>query len=162
MTFNLNKFWHEVRQYQSKFLRKLRDNTIKDNLTVTSSNFSQNDGTMKILTHFLYEGIWYRYHKRLRRGGGGGLSRLPMISKTVDSTTFQFCRPLELSIRGKQPLPHILRTIGLFNFPLISYLSELWLENVWKIISTPNPPPPVQEGLRPPAFHWKKMNKNYP
>ena len=52
MTFNLNKFWHEVRQYQGKFLRKLRDNTIKDNLTVTSSNFSQNDGTIRILTHF--------------------------------------------------------------------------------------------------------------
>ena len=34
-------------------LKKIRDNTIKDNVTVTSSNFSQNDGTIRILTHFL-------------------------------------------------------------------------------------------------------------
>ena len=34
-------------------LKKIRDNTMKDNLIVTSSNFSQNDGMIKILTHFL-------------------------------------------------------------------------------------------------------------
>ena len=53
MTFNLNKFWHEVRQYQDEFVKEIRDNTIKDNVTVTSSNFSQNNGTTRILTHFL-------------------------------------------------------------------------------------------------------------
>ena len=31
----------------------MRDNTIKDNVTVTSSNFSRNDGTIRILTYFL-------------------------------------------------------------------------------------------------------------
>ena len=43
VTFNLNKFWHGV----------IHDNTIKDNVTVTSANLSQNDGTIRILTHFL-------------------------------------------------------------------------------------------------------------
>ena len=33
--------------------KKVRDNTIKENVTVTSSNFSQNNGTIRILTHFL-------------------------------------------------------------------------------------------------------------
>ena len=32
---------------------------------------------------------------------GGGLSRPPMISKTVDSTTFNIGRPLGLSMRGR-------------------------------------------------------------
>ena len=53
MTFNLTKFWHEVRQYQDEFVTKIRDNTMKDNVKVTSSNLSQNDGTIRILTHFL-------------------------------------------------------------------------------------------------------------
>ena len=34
-------------------MKKIRDNTIKDKVTVTSSNFSRNDGTIRILTHFL-------------------------------------------------------------------------------------------------------------
>ena len=34
-------------------MEKIYDNTIKDNVTVTSSNFSRNDGTLRILTHFL-------------------------------------------------------------------------------------------------------------
>ena len=33
--------------------KKIHDNTIKDNVTVTSSIFSQNNGTIRILTHFL-------------------------------------------------------------------------------------------------------------
>ena len=33
---------------------------------------------------------------------GGGLSRTPMFSKTVESTNFSFGRPLEPSIRGKK------------------------------------------------------------
>ena len=53
MTFSLNKFWYDVRQHQGEFVKKIRDNTIKDNLTVTSSNFSRNDGTIRTLTHFL-------------------------------------------------------------------------------------------------------------
>ena len=36
-------------------MKKNHDNTMKDNVTATSSNFGQNDGTMKILTHFLAE-----------------------------------------------------------------------------------------------------------
>ena len=52
MTLNLNKFWHEARQYQPDFVKN-RDNPIKDNVTVTSSNFSRNDGTIRSLTHFL-------------------------------------------------------------------------------------------------------------
>ena len=40
-------------------------------------------------THTLHEG----------RGGGG--EPTPMISKTLDSTTFNFGRPLGLSMRGK-------------------------------------------------------------
>ena len=52
MTFNLNKFWHGVTQYQGKSVKKTHDNTIKDNVTVTSSNLSQNDGTIRILTYF--------------------------------------------------------------------------------------------------------------
>ena len=32
---------------------KIEDNTIKDKVTVTSSNFGQNDGTIKILTHLM-------------------------------------------------------------------------------------------------------------
>ena len=51
--FNLNKFWHEIRYYQGEFVKKISDNTIKDNVTVTSSNFSRNNGTIRILTHFL-------------------------------------------------------------------------------------------------------------
>ena len=35
-------------------------------------------------------------------GGGGGLSRPPMISKTADSTNFNFGRPLELYMRGRK------------------------------------------------------------
>ena len=42
--------WYGVRQYQGEFA-KHHDNTIKDNVTVTSSNFRRNDGTMRILTH---------------------------------------------------------------------------------------------------------------
>ena len=34
------------------FVKKNHDNTIKDNVTVTSSNLSQNNGTISILTHF--------------------------------------------------------------------------------------------------------------
>ena len=34
-------------------MKKIHDNTVKNNVTVTSSNFSHNDGTIKILTHFL-------------------------------------------------------------------------------------------------------------
>ena len=33
--------------------KKIHDNTIKDYITVTSSNFSPNNGTIRILTHFL-------------------------------------------------------------------------------------------------------------
>ena len=54
MTFNLNKFWHGVRWYQGEFMiKKIHDNTIEDNVTVTSSNFSRNDGTIRISTHFV-------------------------------------------------------------------------------------------------------------
>ena len=36
-------------------------------------------------------------------GGGGGVEpTLPMIPKTVDSTNFNFGRPLGLSMRGKK------------------------------------------------------------
>ena len=61
MTSNLDKFWYEVKQYQGKFVKKIRDNTIKDNVTVTSSNFSLNDGTIRILTHFLAKKIIVNY-----------------------------------------------------------------------------------------------------
>ena len=37
-----------------------------------------------------------------RKGGGGGLSQPPMISKTVDSTNFNSGRPLEVSMRGRK------------------------------------------------------------
>ena len=53
MTFNRNKFWHEVRWYQGEFVKKIHDNTIKDNVTVMSSNYSQNNGMIRILTHLL-------------------------------------------------------------------------------------------------------------
>ena len=33
-------------------MTKIHDNTTKDNATVMSSNFSQNDGKISILTHF--------------------------------------------------------------------------------------------------------------
>ena len=36
--------------------------------------------------------------------GGWGVSRPPMISKTVDSTNFNFGRQLGLSMRGKKPV----------------------------------------------------------
>ena len=36
-----------------KFVKKIRDNTIKDNVTVTSSNLSRNDGMIRFLSHFL-------------------------------------------------------------------------------------------------------------
>ena len=49
MTFNLNKFWYGVRWYKGKFVKKVQDNTTKDNFTVTSLNISENDGTIKIL-----------------------------------------------------------------------------------------------------------------
>ena len=35
--------------YKGEFLKKIHDNTTKDNVTVTSSNISQNDGTIRIL-----------------------------------------------------------------------------------------------------------------
>ena len=35
-------------------------------------------------------------------GGGGGGDPSPMISKTVDSTTFKFGRPLGPSMKGKK------------------------------------------------------------
>ena len=37
-------------------------------------------------------------------GGGGSRPPPPMISKTVDSTNFNFGRPLGLSMRGKKPV----------------------------------------------------------
>ena len=46
MTFNLNKIWHEVRWCQDTLPKEFDGNTITDNVTVTSSNFSQNDGTI--------------------------------------------------------------------------------------------------------------------
>ena len=49
MTFNLSKFWYEVREYKSEFVKKIHDNITKENVTVTSSNISQNDGTIRIL-----------------------------------------------------------------------------------------------------------------
>ena len=33
--------------------KEIHDNTIKDNVTVTSSNFNRNDAMIRILTHFL-------------------------------------------------------------------------------------------------------------
>ena len=36
--------------------------------------------------------------------GGGGLVDPPVISKTVNSTNFNFGRPLGLSMRGKKPV----------------------------------------------------------
>ena len=53
MTFSLNKFWYGVRQYQDEFVKRIHDNTVKDSVTVRSSNFSRKDGTIRILTHFL-------------------------------------------------------------------------------------------------------------
>ena len=44
MTFNLNNICYEV---------KIDDNTIKDNATVTSSNFSRNGGTIRFWTSFI-------------------------------------------------------------------------------------------------------------
>ena len=54
---NFSQKWEEI-FLQTKVLPvssslRHRDNTIKDNVKVTSSNFSQNDGTIRILTHFL-------------------------------------------------------------------------------------------------------------
>ena len=49
MTFNLNEFWYEIRQYKGEFVNKIHDNITKDNVTVTSSNISQNDETIRIL-----------------------------------------------------------------------------------------------------------------
>ena len=50
----------------------------------------------------LYEGIWCSLLPR-RMGGGVELTPPPpMISKTVDSITFNFRRPLELSMRGRK------------------------------------------------------------
>ena len=37
-------------------------------------------------------------------GGGGIETSPPMISKTADSTKFNFGRPLGLSMRGKRPV----------------------------------------------------------
>ena len=34
-------------------MKKIHDNTIKDNVPVTSLNLSRNNGTIRILTHFL-------------------------------------------------------------------------------------------------------------
>ena len=45
-------------------------------------------------THTFYEGVG--------GGGGGVLSRPPMISEMVDSPTFNFGRPLGLCMRGKK------------------------------------------------------------
>ena len=46
-----------------------------------------------------------RYFGTKGEGGGGWLSRpSPMIPKTVDSTNFNFGRPLGLSMRGKKPV----------------------------------------------------------
>ena len=34
-------------------MKKIHDNTIEDNVTMMSSNFSRNDRMIRILTHFL-------------------------------------------------------------------------------------------------------------
>ena len=52
MTSNLNKLCYEVRQHQET-LTKIDDKTSKNSVTVTSSKFSQNDGTMRIFIHFI-------------------------------------------------------------------------------------------------------------
>ena len=36
-------------------MKKIHDNSIKDNVTVMSSNLGRNDGTIRIFTHFLAE-----------------------------------------------------------------------------------------------------------
>ena len=53
MIFNPYQFCHGVRQYQGESVKKIHDNIIKDNVTVRSSNFSQNDRMIRISTHFL-------------------------------------------------------------------------------------------------------------
>ena len=51
-------------KYQCKFVKNIHDNTIKDNVTVTSSNLSRNNGTTRILTHF-----WPKNHSKLPIAG---------------------------------------------------------------------------------------------
>ena len=51
MTFNFNKFWHGVIEHQAKFVKKINDNRVIENVTVMSSILSQNDGAIRILTH---------------------------------------------------------------------------------------------------------------
>ena len=60
------------------------------------------------MTVFLYESVLYPHLLRKGGGGGGGWSRPPMISKTVDSTNFNFGRPLGLSMRSKQLVESII------------------------------------------------------
>ena len=53
MAFKLYEIYCWRRQYQDTLPSKIDENTIKDNITVTSSNFIQNNGTIRILTHFM-------------------------------------------------------------------------------------------------------------
>ena len=52
MTFNLNNLWYGVRKYKGEFVKKYHGNTTNDNVTVTSLNISQNDGTIRIFEDF--------------------------------------------------------------------------------------------------------------
>ena len=48
MTFNLINFWYGLRWSKGKFVKKSQEHTAKDNVTITLSNISQNDGTIKV------------------------------------------------------------------------------------------------------------------
>ena len=53
MAFKLNKFFAWSKIVAGSVCKKIHDNTIKDNITVTSSNVSRNNGMIRIFTYFL-------------------------------------------------------------------------------------------------------------
>ena len=53
MTLDLSKVWWIEKYNQDRLPKKFGDSTNKENVTVTSSVVVRNDGTIRILTHFM-------------------------------------------------------------------------------------------------------------
>ena len=53
MILIFNKIWYGVRHYQDTLTKNFDDNTVIDNVTVTSSNFSQSNEMIRIMIHLM-------------------------------------------------------------------------------------------------------------
>ena len=141
MTFNLNKIWYGVRLYQDILAKKIDDSTIKDSVTVTSSNFSGNNRAIRILTHFTDKN-----HSKLPITDKNFSYNLYMSLKSVKKhITPQYQNPLSLAFHKYWQFlvpVCILVELGWVYKSTISKMSnKQWLKFKKWVATTPSPPP---------------------